>query len=341
MRLVDAVEKRFGAKLRVVRHDLSAGKQAFRDFVDRLDRAGVNETPKLSVFIDNQCLSGADAIARDLDAELVKRLGEPGAGLAPTAAAAPQPATPTVVARPVKRTSLWLVSLAGLADGVNPCAFATVILFVSMLSSVGRQRRDILGVGLCFIVAVFLTYFAIGLAFFEAMNLLKHVAWLHAAITWGALGLAVLAGVLSLVDAWRAWRTGGKGEMLLVLPEKLKNSIRKRLRATAHSSTLFAGAFVSGVVISFLESACTGQVYFPLIAGLVNNEDTRLRGLLLLGWYNLLFVIPLLAVFIAAFVGISSERVASLARGRVWMTKLALAAVFFALAGWLGSTLLA
>jgi MFS family permease len=51
---------------------------------------------------------------------------------------------------------------AGLIDGVNPCAFATLIFFISYLSFVGRKRNEILWVGIGFSGSVFLTYLLIG-----------------------------------------------------------------------------------------------------------------------------------------------------------------------------------
>ena len=41
----------------------------------------------------------------------------------------------------------WAVILPGLGDGINPCAFATIIFFVSYLSLIERKGRDILLVG--------------------------------------------------------------------------------------------------------------------------------------------------------------------------------------------------
>lgn len=45
----------------------------------------------------------------------------------------------------------WVaVVLAGLVDGLNPCAFATIIFFVSYLSLSGKKGREILIIGACF-----------------------------------------------------------------------------------------------------------------------------------------------------------------------------------------------
>jgi thiol-disulfide isomerase/thioredoxin len=55
------------------------------------------------------------------------------------------------------------VAFGGLIDGINPCAFATLIFLVSYLTLTGRKREEIFKVGLGFTGAVFLTYLLIGL----------------------------------------------------------------------------------------------------------------------------------------------------------------------------------
>src|SRR5665648_1138250 len=42
---------------------------------------------------------------------------------------------------------LAAVAVSGLIDGINPCAFATIIIFISYLTLINRKGRDILWVG--------------------------------------------------------------------------------------------------------------------------------------------------------------------------------------------------
>lgn len=46
-----------------------------------------------------------------------------------------------------RRWGAFTIAAAGLADGVNPCAFAVVVFFVSYLAYIGRKRREIMLVG--------------------------------------------------------------------------------------------------------------------------------------------------------------------------------------------------
>lgn len=296
--------------------------------------------PTLAVVVGPHAIAGLDGIQAHLGPTVEALL----AGRAPPAAATTTPTTATGGNETIQdeddAVTFWVLTFAGLADGVNPCAFATVILFVSMLSSVGRSRRDILAVGISFIAAVFLAYFAIGLGLYKVIKHISAYSQIAGAIiAIVAILLAVVAGILSLVDAWRSWRTGGKGEMILVLPSKFKDAIRKRLRATAHSHSLLVAAFVAGLIVSLIESACTGQIFFPILANMAWNETAILEAILLLLWYVLMFILPLVAVFVGAFFGISSEAIAKASRRRVWITKLALAAVFFVMAGLLAPSL--
>lgn len=344
---VAAAEKKFGSRIAVVRHSINdsslsadQNQKNYGAFILALDHYGRKDTPSLTVFAGTACLGGDEIIQKlDITLELLLRDKAVTPDFKPFGIEDAQ----KLVALTQERTSIWLVMGAGFADGFNPCAFATVILFVSMLSGVGRERRTILAVGLSFVAGVFLVYVAIGLAFFKMMTFFDSVpalSYVGLGIKWFSLALVVVAGALSLYDAVRAFRSGGKAKMLLVLPESLKDRIRKRLRVTAHGSSLVLGAFVSGIVISFLEAACTGQTYLPIISGLVSDNGTATRGYALLLLYNVLFILPLLAVFFAVFFGMTSDQIGNMMRRRVWVTKLALGAIFLAMAYWLGSLLL-
>ncbi|GHS91475.1 hypothetical protein FACS1894139_13220 [Planctomycetales bacterium] len=344
---VAAAEKHFGDRIQVIRHDHSSDKNVFNSMILALDFYGRGDTPTQALFFGKTCLDG-DEIKERLFPAIEKALADGattpdfapfGAGSGDAAASAAADNAGIFA----KRTTLPLVLATGLIDGFNPCAFATVILFVSMLTAAGRERRLILATGVAFIVAVFLTYLALGAAFFEIMEYFgasPMFKWVALAIKWLALALVAVAAVLSLIDFWRAWRSGGKEKMLLVLPDGLKNRIRKRLRGAAYSGSLMAGAFVSGIVVSLLEAACTGQTYMPVITGLISDGVEKTRGYFLLLLYNVMFILPLVAVFLLTFFGMTGEQIGGIARKHVYLTKLALATVFVAITVWLGGMLL-
>ena len=124
---VNAAEARFGGRIRVTRFDLAANEEAFDAYIERLDVHGIKTTPNMVVFVGDVALKGKAAIVETLVPTLERLLA---------AAGAPRSSSPApgraADAAPVERTTLAMVSAAALADGINPCAFATVILFVSI-----------------------------------------------------------------------------------------------------------------------------------------------------------------------------------------------------------------
>ena len=54
------------------------------------------------------------------------------------------------------------VFLAGLLDGVNPCAFSAMVFLISALALAGRSKRTMLAIGLSYACGVFITYSLIG-----------------------------------------------------------------------------------------------------------------------------------------------------------------------------------
>ncbi|NQT00148.1 MAG: hypothetical protein HQ595_03605, partial [Candidatus Omnitrophica bacterium] len=190
-----------------------------------------------------------------------------------------------------------IVLAAGLLDGINPCAFATLVFFVSLLSLSSYRKKEILYIGSAFIIAVFLTYFALGLGIFAALNKLQAVASLARLIYYLIAALALGLGVYSLSDLIQYVRSGfTKGCDL-----RFYNRLRTMLDNRRGLFIVIAIALFNGFIIALLESACTGQIYFPTIAYVIKMPVLRLRAFLYLGLYNLAFILPLVVIFIFAF----------------------------------------
>ena len=229
------------------------------------------------------------------------------------------------------------VIVAGLVDGINPCAFATIIFFVSYLAISRRRRTELLVVGLAFTAGVFATYLLVGLG---AMSLLKLASTVRSVglvlYSLMAASCLVLAG-LSLHDYVMA-RQGRLKEMRLNLPEPLRERIKGRIRGA--SGAFIGAALVSGLVVSLLELACTGQVYLPTISFVVGIPDMRAYAVAYLLLYNLLFVAPLLVVLLLAVYGVSASRFQDWFVRNAARTKAAMAILFLLLAALLLSQVL-
>jgi cytochrome c biogenesis protein CcdA/glutaredoxin len=232
------------------------------------------------------------------------------------------------------------VIFAGLVDGLNPCAFATLVFFVSYLTLSGRKGREVLVVGGTFTLGVFLAYLVVGLGFYKVLDLAGDLLttlgrWVYGLTALLCAGLAIF----SFLDFLKA-RRGEIGDMSLNLPHALRMRINATIRKGRGSQTYVVGAFVTGLVVSFLELACTGQVYLPTIIFVTSVPELRARAIGYLALYNLLFILPLVVVFIMAYYGATSKQLANFLERNAAAVKLGMVILFTSLAIWLGLLLI-
>jgi len=189
--------------------------------------------------------------------------------------------------------TLPTVIAAGLVDGINPCAFTVLLLFITaMLATLqaGEQtantvRLRLVGMGSIYIAAIFLTYLALGVGVLKSLDLFTRQ---HAPARLGAL-LAVLFGLWMLKDYFLpdlGWR--------LQAPAKVSELARRSARK-ATIPALIGGGFLIGLCTV----PCSGAVYLGVLS-LLALQPTALLGYGYLVLYNLVFVLPLVVILIAA-----------------------------------------
>ncbi len=237
----------------------------------------------------------------------------------------------------VKRFSAFgtlAVAGAGLLDGINPCAFATIVFFISYMSLVGRKRKEMLIAGGAFAAAVFVTYLLMGMGALKFLSFLNEFSVVAKCVyLLAAIGTFTLA-FLSLYDAIKA-RQGKVKEMSLQLPKSLKLRIHKVIREQTRTSGVVIGALVIGFAISALELVCTGQVYLPTITFVMGVEGMRPNALSYLVLYNLMFVTPLLVMFGFVYWGTSSIQLGGVLQRHMMPVKVGTGVLLFGLGVWL------
>lgn len=231
-----------------------------------------------------------------------------------------------------KSLGLMTIVSAGLIDGLNPCAFATLIFFISYLTMLGRKRSEILWVGLGFSGAVFATYLLIGIGILSFVQHLSFLPIFSKIVYLLTIAFALVLGTLSLYDYIQLKR-GRPSEMKLQLPEFLKKRIHQTIRKESRSSRYLFAAIVAGFIISLLEFTCTGQVYLPTILFVTNIPSLRTNAFSYLILYNIMFIVPLLAIFGIVFWGVTSEQLGFFLQKRASTIKLVTSLLFFVLAG--------
>jgi cytochrome c biogenesis protein CcdA len=286
-----------------------------------------------TIFVGNRALVREKAIKSGLESALRLSTPERDQHLLDAWTAAQQggETEPTDL---FKTFSVLTVVGAGLLDGVNPCAFATLIFFISYLIMRSKSKRDILFVGLAFAAGVFLAYLAAGMGLYQ---LVSRATWFFALSKWFYLIIGVFAAVIAILsvrDAWRA-RHGDLGDMTLRLPERNKGIIHRLIRDQARTGFVATGAFLVAFPVSLFEFMCTGQTYLPTIVLIFSQNALRQRAVLLLVMYNLLFILPLVVITCIAYFGVTSEHLVAWLRKNATTVKAATAVLFVALAGFL------
>jgi cytochrome c biogenesis protein CcdA len=236
------------------------------------------------------------------------------------------------------------VAGAGLADGVNPCAFTVIVFFISFLALQGYRRRELFAIGITFIFAVFLTYLLLGLGLFNFLYAIKGFWSMVKVINLAISGLSIGLGCAALYDVYKFLRTGNTEGMVLQLPGMIKNHIhtvitsyhRKAKDAAAKETRppilkFVLAALASGFLVSLLEAVCTGQLYLPTIAFILKTTPFKMWAFGYLLLYNLMFVIPLFAVFLLALLGTTSAEFSGFLRKHMVLIKITMAVIFFGL----------
>jgi cytochrome c biogenesis protein CcdA len=314
------LEERYGLRLDVARRDLLQGSayEELSAFASSLG-TGVSSIPALRV--DGILLQGDDEIRARLPGILVTSAAGGSLALA---------APTSTASGPAANLSALPVMAAGLVDGLNPCAFTTLIFLLASLALAGRGRMEVLVIGALFTLSVFLTYLGVGLGLFAAIRAASALSLVSTILRWALAALLVAFSALSVYDYTRV-RAGAPAKMILQLPDSLKLRIHSSIRNRAKAAALAGSSLAMGFFVSIFEFACTAQVYLPTLAYLARAEKRRdALGLLLL--YNLCFILPLLVVFAASYFGASSKRITALFQRHLGKLKLALALVFLGLA---------
>jgi len=222
------------------------------------------------------------------------------------------------------------IILAGLLDGVNPCAFTTLIFLISALAVAGKGRKEILVIGVFFTLSVYFTYYLVGAGLFGALRAASSFRWISQLIRWFMTIFLLVFAVLSFLDYLKV-RQGRSNEILLQLPKSMKKRIHKSVRTYTRSTALIGSSIIMGFLISLFELGCTGQIYFPTITYMIQT-NSGYKGWALLALYNLAFIIPLILVFLVTYGGVGSEKLAILFKKNLGGVKLFTVFLFVLLA---------
>lgn len=309
-----------------------------------------------AIFIGNNYLLSEEIYLSRLESLILKYASSPSSPTDPESPAAgrlsptqeeSKKAEETMVER-FKSFGLPAILIAGLVEGLNPCALATLVFFISYLTMIGQGRKQILMVGLGFSGSAFLTHLLLGigiLGFIHHFSFLPAVSRVIYLITFL---LSLSLAIFSLYD-YTQLKKGMPAKMKLQVPDFLKKRIHRTIRARSaelegvqggQSLHFLLVAVMIGFIVTLFQSTCTSQVYLPTLLFVTNIPSLRESALFYLVLYNLIYILPLLAIFGIVYWGVTSEQLAFFLQRRASTIKLLTAFFFFALAGILIFTLI-
>lgn len=190
--------------------------------------------------------------------------------------------------------TLTTVVVAGLLDGINPCAFTVLLLLISALlvavqgstpQGAIALRARVVGLGSIYIAAVFLTYLALGVGLLAAAGLFTQY---HVPARVGAV-LSITFGLWMLKDVFLP----GMGPRL-----QAPVAVGRWAKEAARRMTVPA-LVVSGFLIGLCTVPCSGAVYLAVLS-LLAAQPSALQGFAYLVLYNVMFILPLLGILVIA-----------------------------------------
>ncbi len=229
--------------------------------------------------------------------------------------------------------NLTRITALALADSVNPCAIAVLtMVLVAILIQNPDKRKKVLYAGLAFTTSIYVGYLFYGIIIIQFFRTFAEFLRTNSGIVYKGLAiLAMILGGLNVKDFFSYQKGGLATEMPLFLRPRVKRIIQKITSPT--------GAFIIGFLVTLFLLPCTIGPY--IIASGILAELGTLAALPWLLYYNLIFIIPMLAIVLIVYLGFSRVQDVSGWKDRNirWLHLIAGALLFLVglalLAGWL------
>ncbi|MFA7000172.1 MAG: cytochrome c biogenesis protein CcdA [Candidatus Paceibacterota bacterium] len=176
---------------------------------------------------------------------------------------------------------LPLVLVSALLDSVHPCSFSILLITIAFLFGMQMTRKKILQIGGTYIAGIFMAYFLIGLGILKVLHIFNTP---HFMGKFGA-SLLIVFGLINILS-----------QLFPKFPIKLKiPSVSHTAMGRLMEKASFPAAFGLGLLVGICQFPCMGGPYLMVI-GLLKDQATYLAGSSYLLLYNLILIIPLVAV---------------------------------------------
>ena len=208
----------------------------------------------------------------------------------------------------------FIFSLLGFLDGLNPCAISVLMIFISLLVSIGLNKKSLL-VGLFFIIGETLSNFLLGFGILKVTESLYQFNIVLNIIYILSILICIYIFVINSIDIYNGFRKNN------VIKNQLSDNIKYKsfsvISKHLFSKFLLFIALIMGFIIAVLEFGCTGQLYLPSIL----NMNGSIFYLVI---YNLFFALPLIIVLIIAYLLNKPEQIKEFIMKKSYLLKIIL-----------------
>jgi cytochrome c biogenesis protein CcdA len=176
---------------------------------------------------------------------------------------------------------LPLVLVSSLLDSVHPCSFSILLITIAFLFGMQLTRKKILQIGGTYIAGIFTAYLLIGLGILRVLHIFNTPHFM------GKLGATLLItfGAINILS-----QLFPKFPIKLKIPAVSHNAMGRLMERAS-----FPAAFGLGLLVGICQFPCMGGPYLMVI-GLLRDQVTYLSGFGYLVLYNLILIVPLVAV---------------------------------------------
>ena len=211
--------------------------------------------------------------------------------------------TTTITPSPENKKPFTIISIILLAivNAMNPCALAALVMvLISILIANEEKKHRVLLGGLMFTLAVFIGYFIYGIIILQLFrSFADFTASIAVYVKDGLAVLAILLGVFNIKDYIR-YEPGG---IATEMPLRFRPRVNQIIKAITSSK----GAFFAGIFVTLFLLPCTMGPYLIALGNLSTQGTSGLLSAIpYLLLYNLIFIIPMIAITIITYFGFSS-----------------------------------
>ena len=220
--------------------------------------------------------------------------------------------------------SLPMVTVAGLVDGINPCAIGMMVMLLGYLLVFAKKPERVIKTGLLYVGTVFATYLVVGLGLYSlvsSVDLSLYAKVLNYAIA-AVLGVA---GLIQFKDF-----LGIEAGPHLRIPTASSSRLQALVEKVSYPTTMLLA-----ILVTLLETPCSLPIYVGTATIL---SQSGMPFPLVMGYflyYNFLFVLPLLVILVIMWRG---KRLVEMKewehKAKKWM-HLSLSLVLVAMSVWL------